>query len=280
MADIKISQMTAGTPDENTLFEGSLDGGGGVYNTRSVSASALATLLNTTMQYGGLSTTDDTIVGSINEVSKDHNVSDEYDSTQTYVVGDLCIYGNNLYKCNTDITTPEPFDANKWTQTTLDAVIPRDADDIPYSSGVSVADKLDNVPTFDTLTTSDNNKLLGVSVSGDDISVGAVESITPISETVTYTNSSNLRMNITLKKLFNIVELSTAGPDGAMALPTAWTLVAELTNTQLFPTVNTGFAVTVDSATIFFNVYTDGKIYCFARGGSSIYVGGSHTRFY
>ena len=48
------------------------------------------------------------------------------------------------------------------------------ADDIPYSSGVSVADKLDNVPTFDTLTTSDNNKLLGVSVSGSDISVGAV----------------------------------------------------------------------------------------------------------
>lgn len=145
MADIKISQMTAGTPDENTLFEGSLDGGGGVYNTRSVSASALATLLNTTMQYGGLSTTDDTIVGSINEVAKDHNASDEYDSTQTYVVGDLCIYGNNLYECNTDITTPEAFDSNKWTQTTLDAVIPRDADDIPYSQGVSVADKLDTM---------------------------------------------------------------------------------------------------------------------------------------
>lgn len=159
MADIKISQMTAGTPDENTLFEGSLDGGGGVYNTRSVSASALATLLNTTMQYGGLSTTDDTIVGSINEVAKDHNASDEYDSTQTYVVGDLCIYGNNLYECNTDISTPEAFDANKWTQTTLDAVIPRDIED------------LNNV----TLTTSDNNKLLGVSVVGGDISVGAVD---------------------------------------------------------------------------------------------------------
>jgi hypothetical protein len=48
------------------------------------------------------------------------------------------------------------------------------AADIPYSQGVSVADKLDNVPTFDTLTSSDNNKLLGVSVSGSDISVGAV----------------------------------------------------------------------------------------------------------
>ena len=49
------------------------------------------------------------------------------------------------------------------------------AADIPYSSGVSVGDKLDNVPTFDTLTSSDNNKLLGVSVSGGDISVGAVD---------------------------------------------------------------------------------------------------------
>jgi hypothetical protein len=56
------------------------------------------------------------------------------------------------------------------------------ASQVKYSSSESVADKLDNVPTFDTLTTSDNNKLLGVSVSGSDISVGAVDNGCSFSE--------------------------------------------------------------------------------------------------
>lgn len=79
------------------------------------------------------------------------------------------------------ITTPASgnalvYDGSEWANNTLDAA------DIPYSSGVSVADKLDNVPTFDTLTSSDNNKLLGVSVSGSDISVGAVGSLFKVVE--------------------------------------------------------------------------------------------------
>ena len=78
------------------------------------------------------------------------------------------------------LTTPASgnslvFDGTDWANNTLAAA------DIPYSQGVSVADKLDNVPTFDTLTTSDNNKLLGVSVVGSDISVGAVSIGTTLS---------------------------------------------------------------------------------------------------
>lgn len=85
-------------------------------------------------------------------------ISDEYDPERVtpYEAGDLAIYNNTLYKCLD--TTSGAWDSTKWDETTIAAAVAA----------------LANVPTFDTLTTSDNNKLLSVSVSGSDISVGAV----------------------------------------------------------------------------------------------------------
>ena len=127
------------------------------------------------------------------------NIADVYDPTQTYNTGDRRIYNDVLYVCNDDNVTGA-WDSTKWDSATIDEIISAlTAADIPYSAGVSVADKLDNVPTFDTLTTSDNNKLLGVSVSGDDISVGAVSymptmggrSTTPTSDLTGSLNTPN-----------------------------------------------------------------------------------------
>ena len=47
------------------------------------------------------------------------DISNEYDETSTYAVGDLCIYDNALYSCNTDIVTPEAWNSAHWTQTSL-----------------------------------------------------------------------------------------------------------------------------------------------------------------
>lgn len=47
------------------------------------------------------------------------DLSDAYSSSRTYAVGDLCILGNLLYKCNTAITTPEAWTPAHWTATTL-----------------------------------------------------------------------------------------------------------------------------------------------------------------
>lgn len=44
-------------------------------------------------------------------------ISDAYDNTKTYAVGDIVIYNNVLYKCITAITTAEDFDSTKWTAT-------------------------------------------------------------------------------------------------------------------------------------------------------------------
>lgn len=48
------------------------------------------------------------------------NTADTYDPTSTYVIGDLSIYNNLLYRCTTSINVPEAFDGTKWTRTTLE----------------------------------------------------------------------------------------------------------------------------------------------------------------
>lgn len=49
----------------------------------------------------------------------DELLGDIYSSSSTYKVGDLVIYNNSLYKCNTDITTAEEWNASHWTLSTL-----------------------------------------------------------------------------------------------------------------------------------------------------------------
>ena len=49
------------------------------------------------------------------------NLSDAYDPTAAYAVGDLCIKDNVLYKCSTAIASGgEAWNAAHWTQTTVD----------------------------------------------------------------------------------------------------------------------------------------------------------------
>lgn len=71
---------------------------------------------------------DDSDIGDINgnmdlidaEAAKVRgNVVADYDSAQTYAVGDLCLHDGNLEKCNTPISSPEAWNASHWTQVTI-----------------------------------------------------------------------------------------------------------------------------------------------------------------
>lgn len=182
MADIKISQMTAGTPDENTLFEGALDGGGGVYSTRSVSASALATLLNTTIQYGGLTTSDDTIVGAINEIAQGGGgasviqltmsqytalpSADKMNGSIYKITDKALIYClDEEYHAVKEITSADYalLTSDEKNNGTLYIITDEEttANDIPYVQGVSVADKL---ATIQTITVKDYRVTLGTTL--------------------------------------------------------------------------------------------------------------------
>lgn len=71
-----------------------------------------------------LDTTAQDLSGAVNEILDDisgfaDNLADEYDPTATYAVGDLCLHNNTLYRCNTDISTPEAWNSIHWTQTSL-----------------------------------------------------------------------------------------------------------------------------------------------------------------
>lgn len=182
MANKKITDLMSGTPVRDSLLESAIDISG-TMDSRKVKAGAVADLASA-------------------------NVAAPYDSTVTYAIGQYCLYEGNIYRCIA-ITTGA-FDSTAWVQIVVTGEFRRvveltsaqytalssaeknngtlyiltdeevTASDIAYSQGVSVADKLDNVPTFDTLTSSDNNKLLGVSVVGSDISVGAIGNVVDI----------------------------------------------------------------------------------------------------
>lgn len=80
----------------------------------------------------------DAVVSDIDDVKA--MISDEYDNTATYAVGDYCIYNNTLYRCTTAISTAEDFTPAHWTETSIDAELDTKADksDIigNYSTGV------------------------------------------------------------------------------------------------------------------------------------------------
>ena len=217
MANKKITDLMSGTPVRDSLLESAIDISG-TMDSRKVKAGAVADLASA-------------------------NVAAAYDSTVTYAIGQYCLYEGDIYRCIA-ITTGA-FDSTKWTQIVVTGEFRRvveltsaqytalssaeknngtlyiltdeetTADDIPYSAGVSVADKLDNVPTFDTLTTSDNNKLLGVSVSGSDISVVAVAKSSLVSYTeidVAFDSSGEGTLFTTIKYVLGLTDVVGGAP--------------------------------------------------------------------
>lgn len=54
---------------------------------------------------------------------REKNLAERYDATATYVVGDYCIYGGQLYKCTTAISTAETWTAAHWTATNVAQMI-------------------------------------------------------------------------------------------------------------------------------------------------------------
>lgn len=51
------------------------------------------------------------------------DISDVYDATSTYNIGDYVIYNNILYRCIVNITVPESFDGTHWSRTTIEEII-------------------------------------------------------------------------------------------------------------------------------------------------------------
>lgn len=50
-------------------------------------------------------------------------IADEYSASSAYAIGDVVIYEDGLYKCNTTISSGEAWTASHWTATAVDTLI-------------------------------------------------------------------------------------------------------------------------------------------------------------
>ncbi len=126
---------------------------------------------------GGSYETGKNLAGAVADLAS-ANVASPYDDTVTYAIGQYCLYEGDIYRCIA-ITTGA-FDSTKWTQIVVTGEFRRvveltsaqyaqltpaeqnngtiyiktdeetTAADIPYSAGVSVADKIDDMTTYST----------------------------------------------------------------------------------------------------------------------------------
>lgn len=169
MANKKITDLMSGTPVRDSLLESAIDING-TLDSRKVKAGAVADLASA-------------------------NVAAAYDSATTYAIGQYCLYEGDIYRCIA-ITTGA-FDSTAWTQIVVTGEFRRvveltsaqytalssaeknngtlyvltdeetTAADIPYSSGVSVADMLDITDITSTYCTT----ATGVTLEANDSSV-------------------------------------------------------------------------------------------------------------
>lgn len=51
-----------------------------------------------------------------NDTNTNNNFGDSYSTSNTYNVGDYCVYQDKLYRCITTVATAEVFDSDKWEQ--------------------------------------------------------------------------------------------------------------------------------------------------------------------
>ena len=78
---------------------------------------------NTPLNATNLNNIENGIDNATKQISKS---TDEYSSSATYFVGSLCIYNNKIYKCNTNIRTPENWNSSHWDETSITKEINED----------------------------------------------------------------------------------------------------------------------------------------------------------
>ena len=126
MANIKIIDLPTGSPESDSFLEATQvnEQAESGRSSAKIAFNALGNWISgqgqSPLQYNGLNTDSDTLIGAINELLVYVlNIADEYDPTATYNVGDYCIYQGVLYKCTTAIAVAEVWNSAHWTSTLI-----------------------------------------------------------------------------------------------------------------------------------------------------------------
>ena len=89
------------------------------------------------------------------------NDTDTYSNAQTYSIGDIVVYNNQLYRCTTAITTAEEFDITKWQKTSLKEMM--EVQNIT-TAGTDLNNYTENGTYFFNIANSPVNKPEGVEI--------------------------------------------------------------------------------------------------------------------
>lgn len=126
MANRKIIDLPTGSPESDSFLEATQvnEQAESGRSSAKVAFNALGNWIagqgQSPLQYNGLNTDSDTLIGAINELLVYVlNIADKYDPTATYDVGDYCIYQGVLYKCTTAIAVAEVWNSAHWTSTLI-----------------------------------------------------------------------------------------------------------------------------------------------------------------
>lgn len=95
-------------------------------------------------------------------------IAEAYNATSTYAVGDYVTHENNLYKCNTAITTAEEWNAEHWTLVDVISAIPTKTSELDNDSGFVTGDNYYDKSEIDT----------ALSGKADAIELDSIESVT------------------------------------------------------------------------------------------------------
>lgn len=73
-------------------------------------------------------------------------IADYYNNSETYAVGDFCIYDNTLYKCSTEINVAEDFTIGHWTKVVLVDELNQKVSDVQVNGTSIVQNGVANIP--------------------------------------------------------------------------------------------------------------------------------------
>ena len=128
-------------------------------------------------------------------------IAEPYDTSATYVVGDVVTYQGQRYRCTTAVAVAEPFDATKWTGEDVQTVLESQSNDISQLNSALAANKINDRISLTSYTGSnyyvcnnDGYLFIGAGATDTDVSVtiqGAAGSTYSINVSVEYISGAN-----------------------------------------------------------------------------------------
>ena len=161
-------------------------------------------------------------VDAYTKTESDAFITDEYDATSTYAIGDMVIHENALYVCSTAITTAEAWNSSHWTLTdiataigTVKSAIPTKTSDLQNDSGYAQIDDSEESASKTWSSEKIEGKLANKYEFVDHISVPVDNSIIDENTTTTLSNvSGNYASGFVFTTASGSVEFNQASTSG------------------------------------------------------------------